>query len=687
LFLLFLSGLTIGTNGGPRVGESGPIPHSFSKDATAQPRIEIAAPVKPVAGGFDAADDEPWLLLRDHGLCSRKSRFVEISYSVDATEPPVRPLLRLCFGAAQTRDVLLPAPSDGHGLWFGKLPAGWSEIWISPSCRREVTSFRIEAVRALSFRDMAPRLLRSPRRTFYALAAQLVGLEDEAALNWRWALGREAGSDYSAWRARREPGSMSAPSIAPVFFDLFLDVGQATATDIESSCESIRAQSHDSWRVTLTGSTRDETVAQHVRALLREPRFRSDGVEATANAIVGKFCAGDVLAPTALAAFAACFNERRAPDLVYSDELRVDRAGRLERIWRPGWSPAFQRAVGYVGRAFFFRGALLDAEPHWRECAPEALFTQLAGRLQKERIGFIARPLFTVPAAPQARPRPVPAIYRASAPRVSIVIPTRDRPDLLQACLSSVFTRRRYQNYQLLLVDNGTEDARALELMDQMKREQPRFSVIRSPGPFNFSALCNAGAAAADGDYLVFLNNDTQIVSADWIERLLYFATEPDVGAVGAKLLFPNGRVQHAGVVLGMGGVAGHFGAGLEETDPGWLGRNLSPHEVSAVTAACLMIARRKFEAVGGFDAENLPVDLNDIDLCLRLLELGYRNICHSEVVLLHRQSASRGGGLRLQRVYARERRYFVARWRRLIRDDPYFNPGLSLYATSASLP
>lgn len=223
--------------------------------------------------------------------------------------------------------------------------------------------------------------------------------------------------------------------------------------------------------------------------------------------------------------------------------------------------------------------------------------------------------------------------------------------------------------------------------MDQMKREQPRFSVIRSPGPFNFSALCNEGAAAADGDYLVFLNNDTQIVSADWIERLLYFATEPDVGAVGAKLLFPNGRVQHVGVVLGMGGVAGHFGAGLKETDPGWLGRNLSPHEVSAVTAACLMIARRKFEAIGGFDAENLPVDLNDIDLCLRLLEQGYRNICHSEVVLLHRQSASRGGGLRLQRVYARERRYFVDRWRRLIRDDPYFNPGLSLYATSASLP
>ena len=157
--------------------------------------------------------------------------------------------------------------------------------------------------------------------------------------------------------------------------------------------------------------------------------------------------------------------------------------------------------------------------------------------------------------------------------------------------------------------------------------------------------------------------------------------------AVGAKLLFPDRRVQHAGVVLGMGGVAGHFGAGLSEDAPGWWGRNLHPHEVSAVTGACLMVAREKFEAAGKFDAVNLPVDLNDVDLCLRLLEMGLRNIFQSQALLLHRQSASRGGGLRLQRVHAQERRHFSARWRNLIRDDPCFNPGLSLYAREERLP
>jgi GT2 family glycosyltransferase len=220
-----------------------------------------------------------------------------------------------------------------------------------------------------------------------------------------------------------------------------------------------------------------------------------------------------------------------------------------------------------------------------------------------------------------------------------------------------------------------------------MQKADKRLKVLRQAGAFNFSALSNAGAAACTGEYLVFLNNDTQIVTPDWIERLLYFAMDPDVGAVGAKLLYPNGRIQHVGVALGMGGVAGHFGAGLDRDAAGWLCRNLVPHEVSAVTGACMMVARGKFEAAGRFDAENLPVDLNDVDLCLRLGSHGWRTICHSQVVLIHRQSASRGGAFRLQQVYEKERSYFLDQWRAVIRDDPYFHPSLSLYAYEEMLP
>ncbi len=271
---------------------------------------------------------------------------------------------------------------------------------------------------------------------------------------------------------------------------------------------------------------------------------------------------------------------------------------------------------------------------------------------------------------------------------MTVVVPTRDRVDLLAPCLDSLLRKSLYPQFDVIVVDNDSVEPRTQALLHALQAKDARLKILHKPGPFNFSALSNAGARAARGDFLVFLNNDTEIVTPDWIERLLYFATAPDVGAVGAKLLYPRGRVQHVGVVLGMGGVAGHFGAGLDKSDRGWLDRNVSPHETSAVTGACMMIERRKFDDVGGFDEVDLPVELNDVDLCLRLAARGWRAICNTQTILIHRQSASRrGGAIRLQRVYDMERRAFYARWRALIRDDPHFHPGLSLYASTEALP
>jgi len=175
-------------------------------------------------------------------------------------------------------------------------------------------------------------------------------------------------------------------------------------------------------------------------------------------------------------------------------------------------------------------------------------------------------------------------------------------------------------------------------------------------------------------DVLVFLNNDTQILSEDWLTRLVTHAASPEVGAVGAKLLYRNGRIQHIGVVLGLGGHAGHFGAMAVDAEPGWHARNLVMHEISAVTGACLAVQRWKFERVGGFDAIHLPIDLNDVDLCLRLAEHGWSALLDPEICLLHDESASRGRGtFRRLAVYASQRRHFQARWRAWIRVDPFF--------------
>ena len=259
--------------------------------------------------------------------------------------------------------------------------------------------------------------------------------------------------------------------------------------------------------------------------------------------------------------------------------------------------------------------------------------------------------------------------------------------DLLEPCLNSILEKTSYRAFEIVVVDNDSADPRTAEGLARIRRQDARLSVVPGPGPFNFSALCNLGAASIDSEFVLFLNNDTEALHANWLENLLQFASKSDIGAVGAKLLYPTGRVQHAGVVLGMGGVAGHFGDGNDGGAPGWLGGDNAPHEVSAVTAACLMVSREKFESVEGFDAANLPVELNDVDLCLRLGERGWRTICDCRTTLLHHQSASRGGGaLRLQKVHEKERALFVTKWRDLIRDDPYFNPNLSLYDHAPAL-
>jgi GT2 family glycosyltransferase len=224
-----------------------------------------------------------------------------------------------------------------------------------------------------------------------------------------------------------------------------------------------------------------------------------------------------------------------------------------------------------------------------------------------------------------------------------------------------------------------------LGLLDELATD-PRVSVMRRPGPFNYAALCNDGAAATRAPLLLFLNSDIDVIGPDWLRHLADLAVRPDVGAVGAKLLYPDDRLQHAGVTVGLNGFAGHLYSGAGRDEPGHLGELRFPHEVSAVTGACVAVERHKFEAVGGYDAQNLPVDLNDVDLCLRLGEQGWRTIWTPDAELYHLESASRGRAIRGSKVYSRERTYFRERWAHVIRDDPYYHPALSLVARNPVL-
>lgn len=265
------------------------------------------------------------------------------------------------------------------------------------------------------------------------------------------------------------------------------------------------------------------------------------------------------------------------------------------------------------------------------------------------------------------------------APLVSIVVPTRNAVSLVRQCIESIVLETAYPNYEILLVDNGSDDAEALAYFAELA-SQPGFTVIRDERPFNYSALNNAAVARARGDLVALLNNDIEVISPHWLHEMASLAVQPGVGAVGARLLYPDLTIQHGGIVLGVGGIAGHAHKHLPSTVPGHGGRAQLAQAFSAVTAACMVVRKALYEQLGGLDEQNLGVAYNDVDFCLRLQEAGYRNVWTPYAELLHHESATRGlESAASQERLARESAWMRSRWPALIAADPAYNPNLTL--------
>lgn len=279
------------------------------------------------------------------------------------------------------------------------------------------------------------------------------------------------------------------------------------------------------------------------------------------------------------------------------------------------------------------------------------------------------RPAPRVPAAPLA--------LAAELPPVSVVIPTRNRVDLLRTCLDGL-AAADYPDVEAIIVDNGSDDPETLSYLAALPAG--RYKVIRDDGPFNFSALNNRAVAGARGHLLCLLNNDVEMIDRNWLATMATSALRDDVGAVGARLLYPDGRVQHAGVVIGVGNAAGHAHRFLRPDEEGYFHRHSLPHFVSAVTAACLVVARERFLAVGGLDETRYAVAFNDVDLCLRLNQRGWQSFYDPRATLIHHESVSRGfdrdpvGAAR----FAGELAALKAQWRTDEVVDPWHHPQLS---------
>ena len=270
-------------------------------------------------------------------------------------------------------------------------------------------------------------------------------------------------------------------------------------------------------------------------------------------------------------------------------------------------------------------------------------------------------------------------------PLVSIIICTRDRLSLLTVAVESIRTSSTYPNYEIVIIDNGSRDRNMLLYLKSLAL-QNRIRVIRDDSPFNYSRLNNSGVAHSTGELVCLLNNNIEVLTPDWLEEMVSFAIKPDVGAVGARLWYPNGTLQHGGVIVGFGGVADHAHHRLPKGHSGYFGRAVVHQELSAVTGACLMIRRKLFDAVGGLD-EQLTVAFNDVDFCLRLKAAGYRNIWTPFAELVHHESATRGNDNPQKKARLQEEtRFMYKRWGKTIEQDPFYNPNLSSTAADYSI-
>jgi GT2 family glycosyltransferase len=506
---------------------------------------------------------------------------------------------------------------------------------------------------------------------------------------------------------------------------------------LRSALESVLAQAYGNWELCIAD---DRSRAPHVAAILREYASRDARVRftireknghisrATNDALAlatGEFVCfldhDDVLTPDACFELALCINRHPDADMIYSDEDKIDDAGILrDPYFKPDWSPdsflsrmytahlaAYRRSlvvelgglrVGFEGSQDYDlvlrlteRTTRIHHVPrvlyHWRahdgstagEATAKPYASDAAVRAIGEALERRGEPgnVAEVPGSPG-----VYAVrYRmAERRKISIVVPTRDHGDDVERCLTSVVERSTYPDFEVLLVDNGTTDQRSRAILAAWPKRDPRVRLLRHDVPFNYAKINNWAVAQAFGSLVVLLNNDTEILTPDWLEALAEQASRPSIGAVGAMLLYDDDTIQHAGVIVGINGVAGHSHKHLPRAASGYFQMLKAINNYSAVTAAALMVRKGVYDRLGGLE-ERLAIAFNDVDFCLKAVEAGLYNVWLPHVVLRHAESKSRGHDTTFARrqILYREEAYMKRRWGTDVAPDPFYSPNLTL--------
>ncbi len=556
---------------------------------------------------------------------------------------------------------------------------------------------------------------------FRLLGRRLLSIEDICYKKWRR---RNAPSDEALEKMRAEAAKFAHRPLISVIMPVY----NTDAPLLHKALRSVEMQVYPGWELCIADdcSTRADTRAELEALASRSDRIKvkflpeNAGIAGASNAAIelaeGEFIAlldhDDELSPDALFEVAKLLAKYPDTDMVYSDEDKTDERGRhVEAFLKPDWSPELLLSNMYTSHLGVYRKALIQEIGGFREGFDGAQDYDLVLRLTERtrRIRHIPKILYhwrisggstassysvqseaKSPEASSLRAlgealdrrgiegavekglfdgsfRVRPAISPGAS--VSIIIPTRDRPERLRRCIDSIEQKTDYPDYEIIIVDNRSVAKETGDYLSTIGSGDRRIRVIAYDAEFNFSAINNLAAADANGDFLVFLNNDTSVIEPGWLEAMLELSHLPDVAAVGAKLLYPDDTIQHAGVVLWHCGTAGHLHSRLPKDEHGYFGTADSIRDCSAVSAACMMVKKKVFHELGGFDT-SLSVSYQDVDFCLRALEADMRIVYTPFALLYHHESASTG-----IRSNEAEEVLFRKRWVEKIPLDPYYNP------------
>ena len=558
----------------------------------------------------------------------------------------------------------------------------------------------------------------------------------------RWVKQYDTLKDDERREMRRNMAAMTKPPI----FSVVLPTYNTDKKWLTKCIESVRQQIYPHWELCIAD---DASTKTHVRKILEDFAQKDSRIKVVFREENGHICAAsnsalglatgdyialldhdDELSEHALYELAQAITDNVDLDIVYTDEDKIDARGRrFAPHFKPDWNPDMLLSQNYVCHLMAIRRSLVEylgglregyegsqdydlvlrasraTSPdrihhipkicyHWRAVEGSTALslefksycTPASRQAVTDHLEALNIPAKAVPGSPSCIHRVI--FFRSEDPLVSIIIPTKNQCELLEPLVGDILNKTTYRNLELIVVDHESDEEDSQLFLEKLQRE-PLARVLPYEGPFNYSAINNYASSQAKGEILAFLNNDLRVITSDWLGEMVGHALRPEIGAVGAKLYYPNNTIQHAGLILGIkDGIAESQFQGFDRDVIGFGGRTHILQDISAVTAASMVLRREAFERVGGFDEDNLPVAFNDVNLCLMLMEMGYRNLFTPFAQFYHLESASRGSDQTesTRRRFAGEVQYMKERWGEILKADPYYNPNLSLEGTDFSL-